>query len=147
MAVTDWALQKLYSSPQQLLEDLSNGSLRLGSRSSCNTIGRAAKFDTSFCSLLPSGQTAELSHEGVKGIRRRLLSVLYTTNKKDFQSHSREKHLPVPSEVARLWPYWVSPWRKKLFINCECNNNANPWTFKPHQQNRNENGLKIFILQ
>lgn len=116
MAVTDWALQKLYSSPHQLLEDHSNGSLRLGSRSNSNTIGTAAKFDTFFCSLLPSGQTAELPQEGVKGIKRRLLSALYTINKMDFQSHSREKHLPVPSQVATLWPYWVSPWRKKLFV-------------------------------
>lgn len=133
MAVTDWTLQKLYSSPHQLLEDHSNGSLRLGSRSNSNTIGRAAKFDTFFCSLLPSGQTAELSHEGVKGIKKRLLSVLYTTNKMDFQSHNREKHLPVPSQVARLWPYWVSPWRKKLFAECDWSNIANPWIFKQHQ--------------
>lgn len=90
MAVTDWALHKLYFSPHQLLEDHSNGSLRLGSRSESNTVGTAAKFDSFFCSLLPSGQTAELSHEGVKGIKRRLLSLIHT--KKRISTLTTEKN-------------------------------------------------------
>lgn len=84
-----------------------------------------AKFDTFFCSLLPSGQTAELPHEGVKGIKRRLLSILYTTNKMDFQSHSREKPPSCPI-TGRKVVALLSEHLKEETFHCAWSNSVNP---------------------